>query len=368
MAILISITSLTIAFSNVVVDAIVCIQSRKDPVHGSQDLMSLAWIANGIGGVLGCLLGGFLTEKLHPKYSYLIFSIMGLILVASGINLSANAERVEQVVEEGEEQGEQMKRNLKQVFGAIMMPEIYLVLLYFILNGFLSPGFGQFSYFFMLNTAHITKFQFAMFGLISRACHVVGSVFYKNYMKDTETRTIIFYATVVGVISSFIHFCFAMRWNLRIGVSDIIFIIFTDVVFGCLALAMSVLPCMSLFAKIIPPGIEGTIFALLTGIWNFSDGVISPMMGNFINYKFINVTAKDLSHYYNLQAIALVFSFTSFLIVPLIPMHKDIERYKREREEKNPLPDDHETNVLLEKDEDDNTEDSARTPTTASKE
>lgn len=44
-ALLLSISSMCIAFSNVVVDAIVCVQARRDPAHGSQDLMSLAWIA-----------------------------------------------------------------------------------------------------------------------------------------------------------------------------------------------------------------------------------------------------------------------------------------------------------------------------------
>lgn len=38
------------------------------------------------------------------------------------------------------------------------MPEIYLVIVFFILNGLMSPDFGDFSYYFMLNTCHITKF------------------------------------------------------------------------------------------------------------------------------------------------------------------------------------------------------------------
>ena len=82
-----------------------------------------------------------------------------------------------------------------------------------------------------------------------------------------------------------------MRWNLAIGVIDIIFIIFTDVVFGCLALALNVLPSLALFAKITPPGVEGTIFAFLTGTWNLADGVVSPMIGAWINKTFVGVDA-----------------------------------------------------------------------------
>jgi MFS-type transporter involved in bile tolerance (Atg22 family) len=38
------IASFSMAFSNVVVDAILVIQARKDPYLGSQDLLSIAWL------------------------------------------------------------------------------------------------------------------------------------------------------------------------------------------------------------------------------------------------------------------------------------------------------------------------------------
>ena len=94
-ALLLSVTSMCIAFINVVVDAIVCVQARKDPLHGSQELMSLAWMAQGFGGVIGCLLGGYMTQYCHPKYSFLIFSVMGLVLAVSGCFLSKECEQDE---------------------------------------------------------------------------------------------------------------------------------------------------------------------------------------------------------------------------------------------------------------------------------
>jgi hypothetical protein len=158
-----------------------------------------------------------------------------------------------------------------------------------------------------------------MFGVISKICHIFGTMYYKAYLKTYETRTIILWSTIISVVSTFVHYAFAMRWNLSIGVSDLIFIIFTDVVFGCLALALNVLPCLALFAKITPHGIEGTIFAFLTGSWNFADGVISPMVGAQLNKIFGQVTAKDLHNYNRLTLIAFLCSFLGFIILPLIP-------------------------------------------------
>ena len=45
-----------------------------------------------IGGVCGSLAGGFLTSNFHPKYSFLIYSLFGLVVMLLGINLSNNAD------------------------------------------------------------------------------------------------------------------------------------------------------------------------------------------------------------------------------------------------------------------------------------
>lgn len=85
-------------------------------------------------------------------------------------------------------------------------------------------------------------------------------------------------------INKFLEFCFAKRWNLSWGIPDLVFLLFTDVVFGIISTLLYTLPIMALFAKITPPRIEGTTFAFLTGTMNFGSTVISPGVGTFINH------------------------------------------------------------------------------------
>ena len=42
-------------------------------------------------------------------------------------------------------------RNMRHIGQAMIMPEIYMVILFFIVNGVISPDFGDFGYYFMLN-------------------------------------------------------------------------------------------------------------------------------------------------------------------------------------------------------------------------
>ena len=60
-SICLTLAALSEAFVNVVADAIMCTQARKDPEHGSQDLIAFSWMAAGVGAMIGCFISGIMT-------------------------------------------------------------------------------------------------------------------------------------------------------------------------------------------------------------------------------------------------------------------------------------------------------------------
>lgn len=73
------------AFLDVIVDALMVVYSKQDQDDGSEELQSLSWGALGVGGMFSSLAGAYLTEYHHPKITYLIYSLYGLVVMFLGI-------------------------------------------------------------------------------------------------------------------------------------------------------------------------------------------------------------------------------------------------------------------------------------------
>ena len=138
----------------------------------------------------------------------------------------------------------------------------------------------------------------------------------------------VFWATVIHLIGDLLQWVFAKRWNLEIGIPDLVFLFATDAVFSTLLILFYGLPILALFAKVTPKRIEGTTYAFLTGTWNLSTTVVSPAMGTLINNKFVGVSADDLSKYHVLCLIRVFAAIISFALIFLIPMKADLREIR----------------------------------------
>ncbi len=62
------------------------------------------------------------------------------------------------------------------------------------------------------------------------------------------------------------------------------------------------LPVFAVVAKMIPPNVESSVFALLTSIQGFSTLVYGRLLGDFYN-TFFDVTATDTTKFWCLMLI-----------------------------------------------------------------
>ena len=55
--------------------------------------MSISLFIQGFGGVVGCLAAAFMMDSVHPKYAFLAYAILELIIGISCIFLNSEAEK-----------------------------------------------------------------------------------------------------------------------------------------------------------------------------------------------------------------------------------------------------------------------------------
>lgn len=325
--------------------------------------MSLSFLSLSLGGVIGCTGAAIVMERFHPRYAFLTYSCLGFMLAIACCFLSADAEReriddLTDVLESewsselkvgqtpSEAQAERLaieesraaeaglwmnfKQSLRLIGRSLTRPEIYRVVIFFILEGLTKPSFADYTYFFLMNTIGVSKFMFAIITLVGQICGVVGVIIYERVLKTREVRTVLAINVCITILGAFLAFVFAKRWNLEFSCSDYVFLFLTDVVFAATAMAFSTLPIMALFAKITPPRIEGTMFAFLTGTSNLDLMVLQPLMGNFVNL-FVGVNKDDLSGYSTLILVQLCCSPIGFLLIYLIPLKDEIDESQKQQ-------------------------------------
>jgi len=59
-----------------------------------------------------------------------------------------------------------LRKNCQAIGRALTMKEIYFLVIFFIAKGILSPSFEEFTYFFLMDVIHISKFTFALLVLL----------------------------------------------------------------------------------------------------------------------------------------------------------------------------------------------------------
>lgn len=166
---------------------------------------------------------------------------------------------------------------------------------------------------------------------------VAGTIMYQVLFKNIEMRTLTYWSAFLGMFIYMIDYVQAKRWNLDLGISDMFLLCFGSSIIYAVQFALTQLPSIVLFQKLIPPHVESTMSAFSAGIVNISNGLLGQMIGVAVNKWFIGVTSDDLTNYPAIPLIGLGCCFYELLIIQLIPVQSDIDEAivirQKEREE-----------------------------------
>lgn len=174
-----------------------------------------------------------------------------------------------------------------------------------------------------MDVANFSKWDYAMFGVIGNVCLFFSMIAYNWWFKNKEIRCMMVMAcftNLVGAVGTLL-FC----RNIFMGMGPYWFMIFSTTITDVLYNVFVMLPGMVLFAKLIPANIESSMFAMLTGLMNFSNLFASKMLGNYIN-SFFGVTQDSLGKLWYLYVVQIFCCVIPLLFICLLPNRMQVEQ------------------------------------------
>ena len=160
-----------------------------------------------------------------------------------------------------------------------------------------------------------------MLTLIGYAATFVSSVMYNWCFKNYEERTLLAFAMAANTFGSIMTLIYVL--GLIGEIPPLVFVICTSTVTDTVYLALSQMPSMVLFAKLIPSQIESSMFALLMGLLTLSYYTISKLIGNGYN-KIFNVSKDNMEDIWKLYVIETIGCALPLAFIWLLPSKQEV--------------------------------------------
>jgi folate/biopterin transporter len=295
---LVTLSSLGLAFSDVLVDAMVVSKSRDQNKAGS--LQSICWSSSSIGGIISAYFSGYLLQKFGTTFVFSLTAIVPLIMITTaGLIKEEKIEQSNYYIGKTQiDTWRLLKLEITNIMSILSQKSIlYPLMFLMILN--ITPSSGSALFYFEVNKLGFQPEFFGKLGLVSSISSLFGIVLYNQKLKSIPLRTIFKWTCILGTILGMSPLILVTQVNKIIGISDEWFAIIDDIVLSIFG-QITFMPILVLAAKMCPPGVEAMLYATIMSANNLSGnigrllgGLLTQMMGitndNFTNLPWLLV-------------------------------------------------------------------------------
>ncbi|QQE64610.1 folate/biopterin family MFS transporter [Leptolyngbya sp. BL0902] len=300
----ITLSSLSVAISDVIVDSLVVERARGESQGEAGTLQSLAWGASAVGGLMTAYLGGLLLEQVSTRTVFGITATFPLIvsLVAWIIQEEPVQESPTWSVMRG--QMGQLWQAVRQ--RAIWMPALFLFLWQ------ATPTADAAFFFFTTNDLGFQPEFLGRVRLVTSVAALLGIWVFQRFLRTVPFRTIFAWSTVLSSVLGMSMLLLVTHANRSLGIDDQWFSLGDSLVLTVMG-EIAFMPVLVLSARLCPPGVEATLFALLMSILNLA-GLVSHELGAVLTH-WLGVTETNFDH---LWQLVLITNLTTLLPLPLL--------------------------------------------------
>lgn len=309
--------SLSVAFSDVVVDSMVVERARGESQDISGSLQSLCWGSSAVGGIVSAYFSGSLVEAYGVRFVFGVTAFMPLMTSAVSV-LVREQPFSSSILFTGPESNrsttgvfESAKRHILQLWGTVRQPNIFLPTL-FIFLWQATPQSETAMFFFTTNKLGFGPEFLGRVRLVTSFASLFGVWLYNGFLKSVPLQRIFFWTTLVGAGLGMTQILLVTGVNQQLGISNEWFAIGDSLILTVLSQA-SFMPVLVLAAKLCPSGMEATLFATLMSISN-GGSVTGGLIGAGLT-KVLGVTKDNFT---NLTLLLVLCNLSSLLPLPLL--------------------------------------------------
>ncbi|MFM2304814.1 MAG: hypothetical protein RLZZ135_2226, partial [Cyanobacteriota bacterium] len=306
----IAISSLSVAFSDAIVDALVVERARTESLEKSGSLQSLCWGASAMGGLITAYFGGLLLEHFTTRTVFAVTAIFPLLVSLAAI----------WIVEipaghEDEQPTDSIKFQMQQLWQALTQKVIWMPTLFLFLWQCTPTAESAFFYFSTNELGFPPEFL-GRVRLVSSLASLLGIWLFQRFLKTIPFRQIFLWTTIFSSLLGLTTLLLVTHANRSIGIDDRWFALGDSLILTVMG-QLTFMPVLVLAARLCPPGIEATLFALLMSVLNLS-GLVSKEGGALLTHLF-NVTENNFDNLWLLVIITNLGSLLPLIFIKLLP-------------------------------------------------
>jgi folate/biopterin transporter len=303
-------TSLSVAFSDVIVDSLIVERARSESLSQSGSLQSLCWGASAVGGLLTAYFSGVLLEHFTTRTVFMFTAVFPLIVSAMAWLIAE-----EPVVQDAGAGKVLVKAQIQELWQAMQQKVIWLPTLFLFLWQSTPTAESAFFYF-STNELGFTPEFLGRVRLVTSLAALVGVWLFQRFLKTIPFRKIFAWTTILSSLLGLTTLLLVTHTNRDLGIDDHWFALGDSLILTVMG-QLTFMPVLVLAARLCPPGIEATLFATLMSVLNLS-GLVSKEGGALLTH-LLGVTDTNFDKLWLLVLITNLGSMLPLIFINWLP-------------------------------------------------
>lgn len=304
----IALSSLSVAVSDVIVDSLVVERARTEDVGKAGSLQSVCWGASALGGLMTAYFSGFLLERFSTHTVFIVTATFPLIVsLVAGLIAESRVER--------SSDWSAIWQQVKQLRGAIGQKSIWMPTAFLFLWQ-ATPTAESAFFFFTTNELGFEPEFLGRVRLVTSIASLLGIWMFQRFFKTVPFRVIFGWTMVISAVLGMTMLLLVTHANRAIGIDDRWFSLGDSLILTVMG-QIAYMPVLVLAARLCPPGVEATLFALLMSVTNLA-ALLSYEFGAVMMH-WLGITETNFERLWLLVVITNLSTLLPFPFLGLLP-------------------------------------------------